>query len=133
MKNINKYILERLVLSKNKRIYRTTLSNFAKKLFFSEHNISPNEYFSEDNIREGWLLPYKINDVKQDTNPDKWSDDGISEITRLLNNNADTEIDIDIQENKFLKGAWNYSFELERRNSVFKFCWTSTNDIRNEI
>jgi hypothetical protein len=131
MKTIQSYILERLVLSKNKKRYYTSLFNFIELLFSDD--ISPNEFFSEDTIYNSWLLPYEINGVKQDTNPDKWQDDDISDIAKLLYDNRDTEIDIDIQENKFLGSACDYRFELEWRNSIFKFCWTSTNDIRDKI
>lgn len=131
MKTINRYINERLVLSKNKHRYYTSLFKFVELLFSDD--ISPNEFFSEDTIYDNWLLPYEINSVKQNTNPSKWQPDDISEIAKLLYDNRDTEIDIDIQENKFLEGACDYRFELERGNSIFKFCWTSTNDIRNKI
>lgn len=130
MKAINAYINERLVLSKNKsKHYITTLSKFAK-LFFSDK--SPHDYFSEDNICDCWLLPYEINGVKQDTNPDDWEEGDIYDISLVLKDNNDTEIAIDIRENKILD-AWDYSFELEWRDSFFKFCWTSTDDIRNEL
>lgn len=130
MKTIQSYILERLVLSKNKHTYSTSLLNFGELLF--SDIVSPNEYFSEDNICDCWLLPYEINGVKQDTNPDNWDEVDIRDISIVLNDNIDTEIDIDIQENKPLK-AWDCYFELEWEDSIFKFCWITTDDIRHKL
>lgn len=130
MKTIKTYILERLVLSKHKKNYTITLGDFGKLLFPDLYSIAA--WTSEDNIYDCWLLPYEINGVKQDTNPDEWEDDDISDISKLLYDNADTEINIDIQENKPLD-AWDYCFELEWRGSTFKFCWVSKDDLRNKI
>lgn len=130
MKTIKSYILERLVLSKHKKKYTITLGDFGELLFTDlPSNI---EWFSEDNIRDSWLLPYEINDDKQDTNPDNWEDDDIIEIARVLYDNINTEIDIDIQENKPLD-AWDYYFDLEYLGSIYKFCWVSRDDLRNKI
>ena len=130
MKTIKTYILERLVLSKHKKNYTITLGDFGELLFTDlPSNI---EWFSEDNIGDSWLLPYEINDDKQDTNPDNWDDDDIIEISRVLYDNINTEIDIDIQENKPLD-AWDYYFELEWRKAIFKFCWVSKDDLRDNI
>ena len=130
MKTINSYILERLVLSKRKKYYTIKLGDFGELLFTDlPSNI---EWFSEDNIRDSWLLPYEINDDKQDTNPDNWDDDDIIEISRVLYDNADTEINIDIQENKPLD-AWDYYFDLEWLGSIYKFCWVSRDDLRDKI
>lgn len=130
MKNINQYILERLVLSKTNKRHYISLIEFAK-LIFSDIN-NPNDYFTEDNICERWLLPYEISGIKQDTNPDNWQFDDICDISRVLDDNINTEIDIDIQENKALD-AWDYYFELEWRKAIFKFCWVSTDDLRDKI
>lgn len=141
MKTIQSYILERLnstntdiserlVLSKTNRRHYISLIEFAKLLFPETYN--EKDYFSEDTICDNWLLPYEINGVRQDTNPDKWEEDDISDIARVLYDNADTEINIDIQENKPLD-AWDYYFELEWRKSIFKFCWVSKDDLRNKI
>lgn len=130
MKTIKSYILERLVLSKHKKNYTIKLGDFGELLFTDlPSNI---EWFSEDNIRDSWLLPYEINDDKQDTNPDNWDDDDIIEISRVLYDNLSTEIDIDIQENKPLD-AWDYYFDLECLGSIYKFCWVSRDDLRNKI
>lgn len=130
MKTIKSYILERLVLSKHKKNYTIKLEDFGELLFTDlPSNI---EWFSEDNIRDSWLLPYEINDDKQDTNPDNWDDDDIIEISRVLYDNLSTEIDIDIQENKPLD-AWDYYFDLECLGSIYKFCWVSRDDLRNKI
>ena len=131
MKTIQSYILERLVLSKTKSKHYISLFEFAK-LFFPEINHNENDYFSEDNICDHWLLPYEINGIKQDTNPDNWQFDDICDICRVLDDNINTEIDIDIQENKALD-AWDYYFELEWRKAIFKFCWVSTIDLRDKI
>lgn len=130
MKTINSYILERLVLSKTKSKHYISLIEFAK-LIFSDIN-NPKDYFSEDNICERWLLPYEISGIKQDTNPDNWQFDDICDISRVLDDNINTEIDIDIQENKALD-AWDYYFELEWRKAIFKFCWVSRDDLRDKI
>lgn len=130
MKTIQSYILERLVLSKTNNRHYISLIEFAKLLFPEISN--EKDYFSEDNIYDSWLLPYEINGVRQDTNPDKWEEDDISDIARVLYDNADTEINIDIQENKPLD-AWDYYFELEWRKSIFKFCWVSKDDLRDKI
>ena len=130
MKTIQSYILERLVLSKHKKYYTIKLGDFGELLFPDLYSITA--WTSEDNIRDCWLLPYEINGVRQDTNPDNWQDDDISDIAKLLYDNADTEINIDIQENKPLD-AWDYYFELEWRKSIFKFCWVSKDDLRDKI
>lgn len=141
MKTIQSYILERLnstntdiserlVLSKTKNRYCISLIEFAKLLFSDINN--PNDYFSEDNICERWLLPYEISGIKQDTNPDNWQFDDICDISRVLSDNINTEIDIDIKENKTLD-AWDYCFELEWRKAIFKFCWVSKDDLRDKI
>ena len=130
MKSIKQHILERLVLSKHKKYYTIKLGDFGELLFTDlPNNI---EWFSEDNIRDSWLLPYEINDDKQDTNPDNWEEDDIIEISRVLYDNINTEINIDIQENKPLD-AWDYYFELECLGSIYKFCWVSKDDLRNKI
>lgn len=130
MKTINSYILERLVLNKRKKYYTIKLGDFGELLFTDlPSNI---EWFSEDNIRDSWLLPYEINDDKQDTNPDNWDDDDIIEISRVLYDNVNTEINIDIQENKPLD-AWDYYFDLEYLGSIYKFCWVSRDDLRDKI
>jgi hypothetical protein len=130
MKTIQSYILERLVLSKTKSRHYITLIEFAK-LFFPE-TLNEKDYFSEDTICDNWLLPYEISGIKQDTNPDNWQNDDISDIAKVLHDNINTEIDIDIQENKTLD-AWDYYFELEWRKAIFKFCWVSTIDLRDKI
>ena len=130
MKTIQSYILERLVLSKTKNRRYISLIEFAE-LFFSDIN-NPNDYFSEDNIIDSWLLPYEISGIKQDTNPDNWQNDDISDIAKVLYDNINTVIDIDIKENKTLD-AWDYYFELEWRKAIFKFCWVSTIDLRDKI
>ena len=79
MKSIKQHILERLVLSKTKSKHYISLFEFAK-LFFPEINHNENDYFSEDNICDHWLLPYEINGIKQDTNPDNWEEDDIRDI-----------------------------------------------------
>lgn len=130
MKTIKSYILERLVLSKHKKNYTIKLGDFGELLFTDlPSNI---EWFSEDNLRDSWLLPYEINGDKQDTNPDNWDDDDIIEISRVLYDNVDTEINIDIQENKPLD-AWDYYFDLECLGSIYKFCWVSRDNLRNKI
>lgn len=130
MKTIKTYILERLVLSKHKKNYTITLGDFGELLFTDlPSNI---EWFSEDNICDCWLLPYEISGIKQDTNPDNWQYDDISDISRVLHDNINTEIDIDIQENKPLD-AWDYYFELEWRGAIFKFCWVSKDDLKDKI
>lgn len=131
MKTIQSYILERLVLSKTKSKHYISLFEFAK-LFFPEINHNEKDYFSEDNICDHWLLPYEINGIKQDTNPDNWQFDDICDICRVLDDNINTEIDIDIQENKALD-AWDYYFELEWKKAIFKFCWVSQDDLRDKI
>ena len=130
MKNINQYILERLVLSKTKGRHYISLIEFAKLLFPEIDN--EKDYFSEDNIIDCWLLPYEIGGIKQDTNPDNWQNDDISDIAKVLYDNINTVIDIDIQENKTLD-AWDYCFELEWRKAIFKFCWVSQVDLRDKI
>lgn len=131
MKTIKSYILERLVLSKTKSKHYISLFEFAK-LFFPEINPNEKDYFSEDSICDHWLLPYEINGIKQDTNPDNWQYDDIRDICRVLDDNINTEIDIDIQENKVLD-AWDYYFELEWKKAIFKFCWVSKDDLRDKI
>lgn len=131
MKALKQHIIERLVLSKTKKRYYITLFEFAK-LFFPETYNSEKDFFSEDTICDNWLLPYEINGIKQDTNPDNWQFDDICDICRVLDDNINTEIDIDIQENKALD-AWDYYFELEWRKTIFKFCWVSRDDLRNKI
>lgn len=131
MKTIKSYILERLVLSKTKSKHYISLFEFAK-LFFPEINHNEKDYFSEDSICDHWLLPYEINGVKQDTNPDNWQFDDICDISRVLSDNINTEIDIDIQENKPLD-AWDYYFDLEWLGSIYKFCWVSKDDLRDKI
>lgn len=130
MKTIKTYIFERLVLSKHKKYHTIKLGDFGELLFTDLP--STIEWFSEDNIRDSWLLPYEINGDKQDTNPDNWDDDDIIEISRVLYDNVDTEINIDIQENKPLD-AWDYCFDLECLGSIYKFCWVSRDDLRNKI
>lgn len=131
MKTIKSYILERLVLSKTKSKHYISLFEFAK-LFFPEINHNEKDYFSEDSICDHWLLPYEINGDHQDTNPDNWEEGDIRDICRVLDDNINTEIDIDIQENKPLD-AWDYYFELEWKKSIYKFCWVSRDDLRNKI
>ena len=130
MKSIKQHILERLILNKHKKYYTIKLGDFAELLFTDLPGRI--EWYSEDNIYDSWLLPYEINGVRQDTNPDKWEEDDISDIARVLYDNEDTEINIDIQENKPLD-AWDYYFELEWRKSIFKFCWVSRDDLRDKI
>lgn len=130
MKTIKTYIFERLILSKSKIRHIIELGNFAKLLFPEIDN--EKDYFSEDTICDNWLLPYEISGIKQDTNPDNWQFDDICDISRVLDDNINTEIDIDIQENKTLD-AWDYCFELEWRNAIFKFCWVSKDDLRDKI
>lgn len=131
LNSINAVISERLVLSKTKSKHYISLFEFAK-LFFPEINHNEKDYFSEDNICDHWLLPYEINGIKQDTNPDNWQFDDICDICRVLDDNINTEIDIDIQENKALD-AWDYYFELEWKKAIFKFCWVSQDDLRDKI
>lgn len=130
MKSIKQHILERLFVGNCKMDYTTTLGEFAELLFTDLPGRI--EWYSEDNIYDSWLLPYEINGVEQDTNPDNWEEDDISDITSVLYNNMDTEICIDIEENKPLD-AWNYYFDIVWGKSTFKFCWVSKVDLRNKI
>lgn len=133
MKTIQSYILERLVLSKHNKYYTTTVEELTTLYLTNEHgNLEYGDIFGEEPLVDCWMLPYEINGETQDTNPDNWDEQDIMEIQRVLEDNADTEINVVVEEVKYLN-AWSYSFELEWQNSNYKFCWNNTINFSNKL